>query len=127
MEKITIAGSLLLLTSLSFAYADTMKDTGVMTAKDSMMDKTMMKNDMAKTKDMNMYDSVMPSSKKADITKLQMMLVEKGYLMMPKGVSYGYYGALTKAAFKKFSPSAMMMKTDNGAAMMNATDSMMKQ
>jgi hypothetical protein len=94
---------------------------------DAIMDKTMMKTDMEKTDDMNMYVSVMPPSKKVDIAKLQMILEEKGYLMMPKGVSYGYYGVLTKAAFKKYKSSAMMMKTDNGAAMMSATDSMMKQ
>jgi hypothetical protein len=40
-----------------------------------------------------------------------MMLVEKGYLMMPKHAAYGHYGSLTKAAYKKYK-SGTMMKTD---------------
>jgi len=34
----------------------------------------------------------------ADVTELQQMLVAKGFLQMPAGVSYGYFGPLTKAA-----------------------------
>ncbi|MEX2010309.1 MAG: peptidoglycan-binding domain-containing protein, partial [Parcubacteria group bacterium] len=34
----------------------------------------------------------------ADVTSLQQFLVGGGYLNMPIGVSYGYFGSLTKAA-----------------------------
>ena len=37
-------------------------------------------------------------SKGADVTALQQMLVSGGYLKMPTGVAYGYFGPLTKAA-----------------------------
>jgi len=38
----------------------------------------------------------------ADVTELQQMLVAKGFLQMPAGVSYGYFGPLTKAAVAKW-------------------------
>ncbi|OHA18738.1 MAG: hypothetical protein A2664_04500 [Candidatus Taylorbacteria bacterium RIFCSPHIGHO2_01_FULL_46_22b] len=38
----------------------------------------------------------------ADVTALQQILVSKGYLTMPAGVSMGYFGALTKAAVIKW-------------------------
>ena len=37
-------------------------------------------------------------SQGSDVTELQQMLVTKGFLQMPAGVSYGYFGPLTKAA-----------------------------
>lgn len=41
-------------------------------------------------------------SKGVDVTGLQTWLVAKGYLTMPKGVAYGYFGGLTKAALQKY-------------------------
>ena len=38
----------------------------------------------------------------ADVVALQKVLVEGGHLVMPKGVSYGYFGSLTKAAVIKY-------------------------
>lgn len=37
----------------------------------------------------------------ADVTALQSMLVAKGYLVMPAGVAYGYFGGLTQSAVAK--------------------------
>ncbi|WP_338058871.1 RHS repeat-associated core domain-containing protein [Acetivibrio clariflavus] len=37
-----------------------------------------------------------------DIIILQKVLVSKGYLKMPEGVDYGYYGKLTRDAVKKY-------------------------
>src|SRR3990167_1796519 len=37
-------------------------------------------------------------SKGSEVTELQMLLVAQGHLVMPVGVSYGYFGSLTKAA-----------------------------
>jgi len=44
-------------------------------------------------------------SKGADVTSLQQFLVEKAYLQMPAGVSYGYFGPLTQAALGKYQAS----------------------
>jgi len=41
-----------------------------------------------------------------EVTKLQKFLVDKGHLVMPQGVSYGYYGSLTREAVYKFQISA---------------------
>jgi hypothetical protein len=38
----------------------------------------------------------------ADVTALQQVLVNGGYLSMPSGTAYGYFGSLTKAAVIKF-------------------------
>jgi hypothetical protein len=38
----------------------------------------------------------------SEVTELQQMLVAKGYLVMPAGVSYGYFGTLTKNALAAF-------------------------
>ena len=83
---------------------------------DTMMDEGMKKGDM-KSSDMTMYEKITPTSSQEDITKIQMMLVEKGHLVMPEGVAYGYYGKRTKAAYAKYKKTSMMkdgtmMKTD---------------
>jgi hypothetical protein len=41
-------------------------------------------------------------SKGADVSALQQILVNGGYLTMPVGVAYGYFGALTKSAVIKY-------------------------
>lgn len=38
----------------------------------------------------------------ADVTALQQILVSKGYLTMPAGTAYGYFGGLTKAAVARW-------------------------
>lgn len=38
----------------------------------------------------------------ASVTALQQFLVNQGYLSMPAGASYGYFGSMTKAAVVKF-------------------------
>lgn len=38
----------------------------------------------------------------ADVTALQQILVARGHLVMPTGVSMGYFGSLTQAAVSKF-------------------------
>jgi uncharacterized surface protein with fasciclin (FAS1) repeats len=81
------------------AFAMDMKATGTMMKKDEMV-KAVMSADVD-------YAKITSHSTKAEITKLQKMLVEKGHLKMPKGVAYGRYGKLTKAAVAKH---AGMMK-----------------
>ena len=41
-------------------------------------------------------------SKGADVTELQKVLVAGGYLVMPQGVAYGYFGSVTKTAVMKY-------------------------
>jgi peptidoglycan hydrolase-like protein with peptidoglycan-binding domain len=38
----------------------------------------------------------------ANVTELQMMLVDGGYLVMPAGVDYGYFGGLTQSALASY-------------------------
>jgi len=45
-------------------------------------------------------------SKGAEVTALQQWLVGKGFLTMPAGVAYGYFGNLTKAAVAAYQVSA---------------------
>lgn len=113
-----------IITSFSFVSAMDMTDTST---------SSMMKDDMKKSSttmhadiaegtmgNTGMYDTITSSSKKADIVKLQMMLVEKGHLTMPKGVAYGYYGMLTKKAVMKYKSVTIKMKDD-----IKKSDSMM--
>jgi hypothetical protein len=95
---------------------------GAMMMKDKMMasgTKDMMKKKMDKKMDkMNMtaedkamvYEKISNISKRSDITDLQKMLVEKGYLKMKVNGTYGNYGPLTRAAHKKYRDGKMMMK-----------------
>ena len=96
--------------------SDSMKKTDSMMIdsmknSETMMDTSMKKNTMI-ANDMMMLEKVTPMSRREDISKLQMMLVEKGHLVMPEGVAYGYYGRLTKAAYTKYKKMSMMMKDD---------------
>jgi hypothetical protein len=114
----------LAVTSVTMAFAmDMMGDASSSMIKDSMMEKNQMDSGMMKVNpssamkensmvadDMSM---VTMSSAKSSITKLQMMLVDKGYLIMPHGVLYGYYGPLTRAAYGKYK-NATMTKKDTG-------------
>jgi 5-bromo-4-chloroindolyl phosphate hydrolysis protein len=93
---------------------DDMMKTGAVIMDKKIDDKMMKKEMMMEDTD---YMMIKSNSGRTEVTKLQKMLAEKGYLKMPKGVAYGYYGKLTKAAFTKYSDSKMMMK---------ATDTMMK-
>lgn len=42
----------------------------------------------------------------ADVTALQQILVSKGYLTMPAGTAFGYFGGLTKAAVARWQAAA---------------------
>lgn len=42
----------------------------------------------------------------SEVTSLQQWLVSKGYLMMPAGTSYGYFGPLTQSALAKYQAEA---------------------
>jgi hypothetical protein len=44
-------------------------------------------------------------SQGADVTALQQFLVSKGFLTMPAGASYGYFGSLTKSALAAYQAS----------------------
>lgn len=90
--------------------------TGSSFAMEAMTTGTMMKDDMMKNAAVMMdntdYMMIKSNSGRTEVTKLQKMLVEKGYLKMPRGVAYGHYGKLTKAAFMKYSDAKMMMKEE---------------
>lgn len=45
-------------------------------------------------------------SKGSDVTALQQWLVAKGYLQMPAGVAYGYFGSVTKSALSSYQAEA---------------------
>lgn len=45
------------------------------------------------------------------VTELQTMLVEKGFLVIPRGVSKGYFGPLTRAAVVKYQASIGLSST----------------
>ncbi len=42
----------------------------------------------------------------SEVTALQQWLVQKGYLTMPAGVAYGYFGTLTQSALAKYQAEA---------------------
>lgn len=42
----------------------------------------------------------------AEVTALQQWLVSKGYMVMPAGVAYGYFGPLTQSALAKYQAEA---------------------
>jgi peptidoglycan hydrolase-like protein with peptidoglycan-binding domain len=55
-----------------------------------------------------LYNFVLPlkqGSKGTDVIKLQEILIAKGFLVMPVGVSKGYYGALTTKAVQAYQKS----------------------
>lgn len=117
MKKDTIAGEHMMKTSDVGSGAGTMKKNKAMMKEDSKMMPgtmkvgTMMKKDSAMMID-TAYEKMSKMSSRKDITKLQMMLVEKKYLVMPQGAVYGSYGEKTKMAHAKYK-SSMMMKDDN--------------
>ena len=117
-----------MITKDMIATTTMMKDDKMMDIKmmDKKMDDKMMDGKMKMTEEAMkiemMYESTNSKSKKADIEKLQMMLIEKGYLKMPKGSTKGYYGNLTKKAVMKYKAAKMMMKDE-----MKKDDKMMKQ
>jgi len=71
---------------------------------------------------MSTYETITPTSNSADIAKLQMKLVEKGHLMMPQGVPFGYYGPMTKAAYAKYTMTSGMKESGT----MQKADTMMR-
>lgn len=110
--------------SIGFAMDNMMDEAPSSTMKDSMKVDSMMKTDsmMKDTKDM----TVTMHSSKEDITKLQMMLVEKGFLVMPRGAAYGYYGNKTKTAQAKHKKMSTMMDAGKMKTDSMKKDSMMK-
>ncbi len=103
----------------------------------------MMKKDdsammMKKEDSMMMKKTATVSATTAEITELQEVLIEKGYLVMPAGVSKGNFGKLTKAALIKYQKanglnsagyfgSLTKAKLSESRAMMKKGDTMMKK
>jgi peptidoglycan hydrolase-like protein with peptidoglycan-binding domain len=52
-------------------------------------------------------------SKGDDVTKLQQILVAKGFLIMPSGIAYGYYGNATKKAVMEYQTSVGLESIGN--------------
>lgn len=57
------------------------------------------------------YATLKIGSTGADVVALQEMLVKGGYLVMPVGVKYGYYGNLTAAAYAKYQAAQVVTTT----------------
>lgn len=123
-----------------------MKKSDSMTQKDTMTGTgdSMMKKDAVMSGDTMTHEEDLFFGSRGDkVVTLQMLLEEKGLLMIPAGVAKGYFGPLTKAAVMKhqtmlgvkstgyYGPltraamKVMMQKKDG--AMMNKGDSMMKK
>ena len=69
------------------------------------------------------YRDLTVGSQGSDVTALQQYLVSKGYLVMPAGVPYGYFGEVTRAAVARWqtamgvSPAAGYFGAKSRAAM----------
>jgi Putative peptidoglycan binding domain len=163
-----VVGMLALLVTVNVASAMTIKDDSMMKKDDAMMSSTsdammkkddesmmkkddvMMKKDAMTTDAMMKKDDAMMAAPSSDLSvgsrgegvvALQTFLVAKNLLVMPAGVSMGYFGPLTKAALMSYQASAgvpstgyygplsraamgsMMMKKDDAMT----SDSMMKK
>lgn len=136
MNTKIITISALVISSLYLVSAMEMHDMATTSMKKNMIpatvDHTSMNKEMAASPEVFMYNNVTMTSSKEDIVKLQMMLVEGGYLIMPKNTAYGFYGPRTKKAFAMFKKSSMvkdssMMKMDTSKAGAMMKDDMMKK
>ena len=128
--KITtmLLSSLLTLSSLSAMEMKTGVDTmakDTMTGeqimkkemkKDMMKDDTMMKKDIMSS-DGKMMKKMSPSTNAGlgargeHVTALQDFLIEKGYLVLPEGVTKGYFGGSTKKALMNYQESVGVTPT----------------
>lgn len=57
------------------------------------------------------YRSLIIGTKGEDVARLQTILIEKGFLIMPRGVSKGYFGTLTRTAVAKYQTSVGLPST----------------
>ena len=58
-----------------------------------------------------MQNNLMVGSRGDDVVALQTTLVSKGFLVMPTGVSMGYFGPLTKTALMQYQSSVGVVST----------------
>lgn len=119
LTTIALTSAMDMSASTTMMHGDMMKDkiiaTGTMLHIESKM---MMTPEMIAQDKMIM--SVTIKSKINEIKKVQMILIEKGYLKTPNGKANGVYGSMTKKAIMKYKESKMTMKKE-----MSATDTMM--
>lgn len=57
------------------------------------------------------FRSLSIGTRGADVTELQTVLEKKGFLIIPRGVSKGYFGTLTRAAVAKYQVSVELPST----------------
>lgn len=57
------------------------------------------------------FRSLSIGAKGVDVAELQTVLIEKGFLIMPRGVSKGYFGTLTRTALVKYQVSVGLSPT----------------
>ena len=113
-NKVLVGSGMALMMSLALASsAFAMETTGTAMQGDSMMkkDEIMMKGDSMMKSDSVMSSGAMMGASGADVVSLQMVLEDKGYLMIPKGVAKGYFGSLTKVALMKLQASYNVPET----------------
>ena len=112
-NKALVSGGMVLMISFVLAGSAFAMETGTAMQGDSMMkhDGAMMKSDTLMKGDSMMSSGAMMGSSGTDVVSLQTVLEDKGYLMIPKGVARGYFGALTKVALMKLQASYNVPET----------------
>lgn len=121
--SLTSLSAMEMTTSGDTMMKDKMADDGKMMKKEmmkgnmkTMKDDSMMKKDVMTT-DKKMMKGMMPQSNAGNgsrgelVTALQDFLIEKGFLVLPEGVTKGYFGGATKKALMKYQESVGVTPT----------------
>lgn len=102
-----ITSAALLSVAFLSAHAMDMIDASSTMMKKDMKDAGMhmMKDDMMSSSDSLPASDLSFGDRGEMVVQLQKYLVGKGYLVMPEGAAYGYFGALTKRALMSYQTS----------------------
>lgn len=103
-DKMTDDGTMMKKEMMKKDDMKTMKD-------DSMMKKDFMMKDKKMMKGMTPQSNAGNGSRGEHVTALQDFLIEKGFLVLPEGVTKGYFGMATKKALMKYQESVGVSPT----------------